>query len=203
MAGSYRNLGALEAAEGDQLRTANDPGAAASYDRARHWYAMVVDVARRQADADPASSDRQRQLAIAFLDLGDFELYNAWRNVAAIDWYKKALAIAEPLTKREPRNVRAHMDLWTVLDRMGTAFDGLGTAVAGADAHEPQARAWFVKGLSAARVVAEQNLDEGRIILRTYVERAKKARERGPGKRSPLARTCPGPGDPSRRRARG
>lgn len=154
MAIGYRNLGDMEREVGNRRRAGGDPGASASFGRARSWYAKFVDVAKRQAEAEPLSSDRQRQLALSYMTIGDFELFHASRNATAIEWYKNALVAAESVAKHEPRNIDVHLDVWTIFDNLGVAFDGLGNAVAGADAHEQRAREWFSKGVDAAKLVA-------------------------------------------------
>jgi hypothetical protein len=88
---------------------------------ARKWRIKSLDVRRRRATAFPDDPDALFQLADGYLRFGRFE--REWFDSGKCDWFKEALAIAEPLAKANPDNAKVAALLLDVREALGTPLD--------------------------------------------------------------------------------
>lgn len=78
---------------------------------ARGEVSKHVDVLERLAKKNPESAFHQRNLAMAYVGLGDYLTRTEREPASALIIYRKSLTVLQELTRRDPSNVRWQLDL--------------------------------------------------------------------------------------------
>jgi serine/threonine-protein kinase len=102
---------------------------------AKKQYERAQELAQQLVDADPQSTEAQRDLSISYVNLGDTQM-QLGDSKAALASYQQGLALRERLTRADPQSAVAQRDLSVSYHRLGNVQLQLGDSKAALTAYQ-------------------------------------------------------------------